>query len=401
MSYVNKVTRNGRKKRITVICDKTKTVKLPKFDDIAVSTKTVIAVTNLIIDIEKFHKYLAYADYTVVKKKRGRRKKSFFEDPNAHIPKGSFITLKYKLDVRGVNLKAKKQSKTYFLHSETTVAVLSDKLLNVKVSRNGKLQMTGCQSEFHQVEYVQHLYQHLLDAEEWTGEKLFAFNDGRIIENKEIKSIEPFLPRREDQELSVIFRGVMKNIDFDIGFQIRRNPLSYFINRKNRKTGYIAIYESSMGPSVNIKLPTVVKRDPFLDRMRIFDDQIVHDKIPYEDYYNMLNPKEQKDDKEKEDFHTFLVFATGSIIMSSQGPDMEKTFYQFIDILIKNRHYFEENDDFNNKTITEQPEDEAPKKVEKAEKLITLPPIKLSKSPQPWEILKKSSWLLNTDTIEI
>lgn len=394
MSYINKVTRGGRTKKNTVICDSIGSVRIPNFDNIAISTKTVIGVTNLIIDIEKFHKYFPYADYVVVKKKRGRRKKNFFENPNSHIPAGSFITLKCKLDIRGVNLKAKKQSKTYFLHSETTVAQLEDKAINVKVSRNGKLQMTGCQNNTHHIDYVKYLYQHMLDIEECTGETLFAFNDGRPVENKEIKSIEPFLPRREDQELCVIFREVMKNIDFSIGFQIRRNPLSYFINRK---TKYVAIYESSMGPSVNIKLPIKQNRHKLLNRMRIFNEQIIHDTIPYQDYFDMLTTKEQMDDLATEDYHTFLVFATGSIIMSSQGPDMVKTFYEFIDILIKNRKYFEEIDEFHSKPKFIHAIDDKEEIKKSVIDVSIITKLKPHADINPLqEILKKNSgWLLN------
>ena len=48
----------------------------PEFDDIKVSTKTFIVMTNLILDLKNLFEILNVTDYTVVKKKRGRKKKN-------------------------------------------------------------------------------------------------------------------------------------------------------------------------------------------------------------------------------------------------------------------------------------------------------------------------------------
>ena len=67
-----------------------------KFKDIKVSTKTIIAITNLEINIEKLFNYLQVVTYIVKKKKRGRKKKNDNEDLNKDIKEGSIITLKYQ-----------------------------------------------------------------------------------------------------------------------------------------------------------------------------------------------------------------------------------------------------------------------------------------------------------------
>ena len=48
---------------------------MPDFENIQVSTKTVIAKTNARYDIQKLFESLPVTEYTVVKKKRGRKKK--------------------------------------------------------------------------------------------------------------------------------------------------------------------------------------------------------------------------------------------------------------------------------------------------------------------------------------
>ena len=54
-----------------------------------------------------------------------------------------------------------------------------------------------------------------------------------------------------------------------------------------------------------------------------------------------MDIKEKKKYSKKENHHTFLVFASGSIIMSSQGPDMKRAFYELINILLDNREEIE------------------------------------------------------------
>ena len=42
---------------------------IKKFEDIAISTKTVIGISNLKIDLEKFFNYMPITDFTPVEKK--------------------------------------------------------------------------------------------------------------------------------------------------------------------------------------------------------------------------------------------------------------------------------------------------------------------------------------------
>ena len=66
------------------------------------------------------------------------------------------------------------------------------------------------------------------------------------------------------------------------------------------------------------------------------------------------NKKEDnKKEGNKEKHHTFLIFASGSIIMSSRGPDMKRVFNKLINTLIDNKHKFEDKTIENEKIITE------------------------------------------------
>ena len=109
---------------------------MPKFENIQVSSKTVIAKTNATYDIQRLFENLPVVPYTVIKKKRGRKKNIFKPDPNEHIQSGSLITLKYFEHMRGVDLKPKKKSGKYFRNALSIVMKVKKKLVNFKLSKN-------------------------------------------------------------------------------------------------------------------------------------------------------------------------------------------------------------------------------------------------------------------------
>ena len=65
--------------------DKEHELVFPEFEDIRVSTKTFIAMTNLIIDLKKLFDFLPITEYIVVPKKRGRKKKTEQAEPIRNI----------------------------------------------------------------------------------------------------------------------------------------------------------------------------------------------------------------------------------------------------------------------------------------------------------------------------
>lgn len=354
------INRAGKLKMFTQIFGSDGHPRIPDFQNVQVSTMTIIAHTNLIINTQKFYSLIPTTDYIIVKKKRGRKKKVQPEDPNKDVPPGSIISLTKKRFVRGVVLKQKKKkSLTFFRHSVSVVMVLTDqKCVNVKVSRNGKLQMTGCKTMTHAIDFIKHMYSLMIEAEEWTGETLFTYktskdDEGEDIQDKvvvhddddsqELKETEPPLERYDNLGLNVVFRCVMRNIDFGAGYRIRRDLLNTYINRY---TDFRSIFESSIGTSVNIKIRALNRTDPEMTRLRITGEgECIEDTIRYEDFFSTLSAKDQRDEKRKQKWHTFLVFASGSIIMSSAGGEMPFIFYKLVKLLVDHRREIEEKGD--------------------------------------------------------
>jgi hypothetical protein len=343
------ITRNGRQRLFTVIFGADGKPRIPAFKNIQISTMTVIVYTNMVVHVKKLFKYLPITPWTVLKKKRGRKKKVQFEDPNAEVPPGSIVSLKHRKKVRGVLLKPVKASKgngEYWKHSVSVVMMLDNlKMLNVKVSRNGKLQMTGCKSMEHAVDFVKYLYGRMIEAEEWSGECLFSFKQNLEDVGACNKDVVP--ADREKVGLGAdglwsCFRVVMVNKDWDCGYHIRRDRLDALINHH---TEFRSIFESSMTSNVNIKRRAVQYMDPQIARLRITKEgECTEDTIRCEDFMATLSEKDRKN-LIKEAYHTFMVFASGRIIMSSSGPEMQWIFYQLVRILVEYRNVLEEAKD--------------------------------------------------------
>lgn len=299
-----------------------KDLTFPKFEDIPVSTKTIIAKTNLTLDIEKIHEILPITDYTVVPKRRGRKKKNEKTDPNKDIATGSIITIEYEDKIRGVDLKkkasAKKKRGKYFRNSVTIIMMVDGKPINFKISRNGKFQLTGCKTD-HQ------------------AETCLKFFWKYIKDEKDTHTLE----RTDDPnaELEVLFIPAMRNIDFSLGFLVDREKLSTYINRETR---FNSMLEASFGyTGVNIKFPVVddliyldIKQFTASTDKKTGETVWKEELVPYTKYLESLPLKEQDKKLNKSRYNTFLVFHSGKTILSGLCDTFQKaTYYEFLEIV--------------------------------------------------------------------
>jgi TATA-box binding protein (TBP) (component of TFIID and TFIIIB) len=301
-----------------------KEFKFKKFEDIPVSTKTFIIVTNVSINLPNLHDFLPMTDYVIVPKKRGRKKKITIPDPNTHIKEGAIITNQYGNSIKGVILKKKKKNHAssikYFRNSLTEVVKIADKFINFKVCRNGVFQMTGCKREDHAERCVKIFWDMIKD-----NKNLYNF-------------------KNDEKDFKAIFLPAMSNIDFSLGFNVDREKLDEFFNQHF----YNSLLETSIGyTGVNIK---------FRNKISILDIKIktMQEKdgvwiepflVNYKDYFDTLPDKLKQKvlDKDEERNNTFLVFHSGKCILSSVCSEFaESSYYEFLDIVKKNYKYFEE-----------------------------------------------------------
>lgn len=289
--------------------------KFKNFEDNKVSVKTIVLITNLTFDLQKLCDILPITDYIVIPKRRGRKRKEDKTNLNKDIPKGSIITVRYKGKIKGVELKRKmrteKANDKYFRNSITIVMVIdTEKIINFKVSRNGKFQITGCRTNKH-------------------AEDCFSYFQ------EYIRPYRNSVYTLTDKLLEVLYIPAMRNIDFNLNFLIDREKLSMYINMN---TEYYAILESSIGyTGVNIKLPLEVDIFNLPIRKRRWNmetNEYVEMTIPYLEYLNTLTEKERRKKIEKERYNTFLVFHSGKCIMSGMSSfSMKNSYCSFMKVI--------------------------------------------------------------------
>lgn len=292
-----------------------KKLTFPKFEDIKVSTKTFIAMTNLNIDLKKLFSFLPITDYIVIPKKRGRKKKVGTTDPNLNIESGSIITMKYENNLRGVDLKQKKSNQKkknskWFRNSFTVVIIMDKKPINFKICQNGMFQITGCKLDEHAENCIKYIWDFIKDEKD-----LYTLSRGETVET--------------------LFIPAMRNIDFSVGFNIDREKLAHYMSTQ---TEFHSLLETSFGyTGVNIKIPiendvSDMKIKKIFYRNEMWEEEFT----TYGDYLKFLPEKDRNKKLNKDRYNTFLVFHSGKIIMSGSCSDfMVKSYYYFLEIIKK------------------------------------------------------------------
>ena len=105
------------------------------------------------------------------------------------------------------------------------VLIIPEKIINVKVYSNGKFHITGVR-DIHQ-------------AELGIFEIFRAFEEAYEIISPESKIV-------------IYFKTVMKNINFDVGFCVRREKVDEFFHDF---TDFVTSFESSINSGVTLKYP--------------------------------------------------------------------------------------------------------------------------------------------------
>lgn len=305
--------------------------------EIKISTKTIIGVSNVECDIDRIYQSLVVREMPEedrekilclipFKKQRGRRKKESEEvverkrqlsalliQPND----GDIVGLYYQNQQRGLP-QYLKYNKKYFRNALNIIMVLSpDKKINFKLSKNGKIQMTGCKEDADAQRCLMLFFEKL---------------------NRECSDCIKY---DASQGIRVHYYTVMTNIDFNMGFKINRQKLNVMINES---TDFNSLLETSFGyTGVNIKIPMELDDDMTIDRMVYDHTSWTHEAVSFRNFLESMDEAFRKQELGKRRYNTFLVFHSGNIIMSGMRLDkmmgLQRTFYK---LLQTNRHAIEE-----------------------------------------------------------
>ena len=295
-----------------------------KFQDIKVSTKTFIAVSNIEINILQFFNVLPITKYSTIPKRRGRKRKNDIVNKPTELESGSIITLEFGEKLRGVDLKKKHDKKKagevqkYFRNSVTVVMIIEGKKINFKVSNNGKFQMTGCKYFEHAKQCIGYIWKYIKD-----------FNNVYKISS---------------EKFEVLFIPAMRNIDFSLGFIVDREKLDEYFNKHTR---YNSLLETSFGyTGVNIKLPLTKSIEDLGVKKLIYNDNGWGDviEVTYKYYLDKLNIKEREKKLKQKRYITFLVFHSGKVILSGLSYEFcEQVYYDFLNIIQQSHNKIKEN----------------------------------------------------------
>ena len=289
------------------------------FDDIKVSTTTIISSTNVEINLENFYQQIPVACIQVPRHfKRKKDIEKYINDQK--LPVGTILNIEYKGDIKGFKVKKRKQwttepNRKYFRNTLSVVIIGSDNIFaNVKIPSIGKLQITGCKNMEQIYECIKNLWS--------TIEKY------------------PDVYNLKGTHFYTTMRAVMTNIDFKLGFEINRQKLDTFINNYSN---FHSLLETSLGyTGINIK-KEYEHRNTLIDTLEYKDGKWVSGKIYYNDYIKTLSQIERSNELNKKRKNTFLVFCSGTTIMSGMSKEyMRDDFHEFMKFIEEHRSEIEE-----------------------------------------------------------
>lgn len=305
----------------------TTTEPITPFNEIPISTTTIIVNTNLEIDLQELFVLLPVADLNIPPELKNKNKiKQYILD--SQLPLGSIISIQFQDQIRGIRMSKKS---TFFRNNMSIYIIIKDKVMNFKVPIRGKMQITGATQQEQANSCVKYFISHLLN----TSKKVYTIVNGQ-------------------SNIKLVFKTVMTDIVFNVGFEVNRQKLNDYINHMKAvkysapQVPYKSTLNTSVGyTGVNIKRP-FTHEDTSLFTMELIDEEKEEWKVgttTFGEYLNMLSPPDRKKEVSKERHNTFLVFYSGTTIMSGMTPYyMKKVYYDFNEMIRKARPMIEEVD---------------------------------------------------------
>ena len=252
-------------------------------EDTELSTRTIISDVNVELDIE-----------------------SIFSKIPLHVTLPSFpchiVAMYYKNNTKGDLSVLQNTNGGSFRNAVNIIFRIQEQLLNVKVSRHGNFQITGCKFKANCYQVICYFIQL---CQQYTPD-VFLEQHG--------------------ESITIYFSTVMTNRVFDTQFTIDKEKLNRIIQKSDL---FYNLYETNFGyTGMNIKL--AVPENQIQSKIPVFTwntSNLKWDRheISYQSYQN----RKQKPKKSKPKFNTFLIFHSGKIIMSGMCEENMKKDYQF------------------------------------------------------------------------
>jgi hypothetical protein len=283
-----------------------------KFDEIKVSTTTVIIQTNMAFHLDWVFDILPIYKLS---KECSSIKEFHIEINRANPPIGAVTLVQFQEKSKGFPMK---KTRSKYFRNALSLVMYVGKLVTLKIPAKGKIQLTGCTTDEHSKMCIQSL---------WNTISCYK------------PSLETYMLLGEsNRRIVALIETVMTNKVFKLGFNINRQNLDQYMNTH---TEFNSLLETSFGyTGVNIKIPfEVLPSDDAFCRLQFNMDtnNWKDERITFEEFRQLVSGKKKRYK------NTFLVFHSGTAIMSGMSLRyMENVFNMFVAIISKARPFIEE-----------------------------------------------------------
>ena len=297
---------------------------MDQFKEHKIFTNTNIIWTNAQLDLHKLFNFLPITKLKILeprekKRKQCDKKKERIQD----LKWGDIISLKYKGKLRGELLKppkakSKAKSVSYFKNS-VCVDIMLSKLINFKISTNGKFQVTGCEGVHHAKRLIKHIFNLI------QGQDIYTLPDDSKI-------------------LRTYIQPVLFNISFSFeNLTIDRSKLHDICDEE---TDFISIYyanEEELGHIQTLKyiyeeLPKLTYPVLEYSEEKWSETSIGNSKF----IQTVMNDKQRARELKKRFCISLMPHRGGNVIMSGFGlTQMEHVYREFHKMINKHRKRIE------------------------------------------------------------
>lgn len=299
-----------------------------QFENLKISTSTIVCYTNMIFDIKKLYDKLNV--YTVPDGYETLRKSKLPNIKKIYAPYGEIISVRRGNQFRGLVTKDVSNKKKFFLNQLTCIISLNtgddesemkeikrgDKANNINIFIfKTSIKIAGCKND-------------------QIGENVI-----KEVWERHISKLTDCYTIVDDEPPNFTFETVMTNVDFLLGFKIDREILNNIMNsEKYKNVVELSKFESTSSTSVIIYFHTTVPIDYYYNKIVWHDENktFKREKVKNISYRVKKNKKKHT---------TFLVFQSSKITVSARFfPRLKEDYEKFLKIINENKSSIEEKD---------------------------------------------------------
>jgi|LauGreDrversion4_2_1035121.scaffolds.fasta_scaffold12709_4 TATA-box binding protein (TBP) (component of TFIID and TFIIIB) len=198
-----------------------------------------------------------------------------------------------------------KYIKKNFLNCVTMI-ILLDKKINIKFFKNGVFQLTGCKNTNHVIKSI------------------------TIIRTTLLKIKDHFKFEQGDNDLIVYIRSAMRNIDFDLGYQINRFSFFQYLVNTFKDNDNIVIPDA-VGNKMDTKIKIRLTQEEILALpvVKLVFPSKQQTSLSFKDCLELKPESYKTSYKPKEKFVSIFVFQNGKVLLSAADETIQDKYFMW------------------------------------------------------------------------